>query len=208
MTKVKICGITNLEDALTSVRYGADMLGFNFYEKSPRYVAPNDARNIAENVSDNIWKIGVFVNMEPYRIDEFVSHIGLDAVQLHGDEDAGFVDKLRGKTSAKIIKAVRIRRDADSIDLASNNADLILLDTLTNQYGGSGTVFDWSILDQFGEERTNLILAGGLTPANVADAVKTMRPYAVDVASGVESSPGKKDPDKVSAFIRAAKQAV
>src|SRR5687767_7343282 len=137
MTKVKICGITNLEDALFSVKAGADALGFNFYEKSPRLIAPHAALEIAGKVPKNIWKVGVFVNMEPCRIDEFVTLIGLDAVQIHGDENAAFLGELRTETSASIIKAFRIGGDSDTAQPSDYSADFILLDGFSvGEYGG------------------------------------------------------------------------
>lgn len=209
MTMVKICGITNLEDARHAVACGADMLGFNFYDESPRLITPYEALEMTENIPEDLWKVGVFVNMEPYRIDEFVTLIGLKAVQIHGDEDAAFVAELRTETRAKIIKAFRIGGDATVPETSDYGADFILLDGFSvGQYGGAGRPFDWSVVHKFDGLSAKLILAGGLTPDNVANAVQTVRPYAVDVASGVESSPGKKDPEKVAAFIKAAKEAI
>jgi phosphoribosylanthranilate isomerase len=206
MTFVKICGITNLEDALLSVRFGADMLGFNFYRGSKRYIDPTVAKNIVAALGDaKVLKVGVFVNMESYRIDEFVDMVGLDLVQIHGSEDVEYVRKLRSETSAKIIKAFRVGTEFDSNFVSSPDVDHILLDgDAGSDFGGAGKMFDWSLAAGIDK----LILAGGLTPENVADAVQTVRPFAVDVASGVETSPGKKDPEKVAAFIRAAKEAL
>ena len=207
MTKIKICGITNLDDALLAAGLGADMLGFNFYEKSPRFVEPQTARNIAEKIPPGVFKVGVFVNMEAHRIGEFVSMVGLDAVQLHGDEHDSFVSELRRETHARIIKACRITPDRSTWPNAGSDADHFLLDSHTHEFGGSGRTFDWSVVEGFSGIREQIILAGGLNADNVAEAIRTVRPYAVDVASGVESSPGKKDPKKLEAFIKNAKNA-
>jgi len=206
MTKVKICGITDLEDAQLAVRLGADMLGFNFYEKSARYIRPDEAARIVNGLPKYVLKVGVFVNMEPYRVDEFVSLVGLDAVQIHGDEDEAFFDELRSETNAEIIKAYRIGNGDTAISV-TDEGGYILLDSFSESYGGSGTTFDWSLAVEMGNVRDRIILAGGLTPENVAEAVKRVKPFGVDVASGVESSAGKKDPAKLEKFIKAAKAA-
>jgi phosphoribosylanthranilate isomerase len=207
MTKVKICGITNPDDARHAVECGADMLGFNFYRESPRYITEHAALEIAATIPASVNKVGVFVNMGTSRVSEIASMIGLDMVQIHGDENRAFVGELRSETSAKIIKAFRLSPDGNSVRVEDSGADFILLDNFSaDKYGGTGRVFDWSIADRFQCSKAKLILAGGLTPKNVAEAVRTVGPYAVDVASGVESSPGKKDPDKVAEFIRAAKE--
>lgn len=208
MTKVKICGITNLEDALLSVKFGADALGFNFYEKSPRYISPQAAADIVDKLPGNAMKVGVFVNIEPYRIDEFVELVGLNIVQLHGDEDAKFVIELRAETNAKIIKAFRVSSDFQADCILGLETDGVLLDAHSaDQYGGTGTHFDWEIARTVKDLCPELYLAGGLTSGNVAAAVKFVEPFAVDVASGVESYPGKKDPTKLEAFIKNAKNA-
>lgn len=208
MTSVKICGITNLEDALQAVECGAEMLGFNFYEKSRRYIAPMIARNIVCSVPDEIIKVGVFVNMEERRLAEIVDLVGLTAVQLHGDEDRAFVKELKKNTDAALIKAIRVKEGFIVNSVSGYGVDAVLLDAYSaDNYGGTGTTFDWSIAIATRELVPALYLAGGLTPENVADAVQSVRPYAVDTASGVESSPGKKDPKKVERFIRNAKNA-
>src|SRR5687767_3208884 len=183
------------------------MLGFNFYEKSPRYISPQDARPLIDDLPEYVENIGVFVNMEGYRIDEWVELIGLDSVQLHGDEDDGFVSDLRRYMDAKIIKAFRAGPGFSVESIMESTADSILLDAFaTGQYGGTGEQFEWSIASDAVKLRPDLILAGGLTPENVAEGVRVVRPYAVDVASGVESAPGKKDPAKLEAFIKNAKR--
>ncbi len=206
MTKIKICGITNIEDARFAVSFGADALGFNFYEKSPRYILPQDAKAIAETLQDEVLKVGVFVNIEESTIGECVDLIGLDAVQLHGDEDAEFVTHLRAVTDAKVIKAFRVDVNFQASSIADFQVDAILLDAYSSDgYGGTGMTFDWKTAEEVKALTPQLYLAGGLTPENVSEAIKLVRPYAVDVASGVESSPGRKNPRLMEAFIRNAK---
>jgi phosphoribosylanthranilate isomerase len=208
MVKVKICGITNLEDARLALELGADMLGFNFYEKSARYISPENARRLIEDIPNDTENVGVFVNMEEYRVGEFVDLLGLRTVQLHGDESADFVSNLRCCTNAKVIKALRVGSDFSVESIQESRSDSVLLDAYARgQYGGTGESFEWSIAADAAGLVPELILAGGLTPENVTEAVQTVRPFAVDVASGVESAPGKKDPAKLEAFIRNAKQA-
>ena len=208
MVKVKICGITNIEDARLAAELGADMLGFNFYDKSVRYISPQEALRVVGDLSEHVENHGVFVNMDSERINEHTDLLGLDGVQLHGDENDDFVSNLRQCTDAKIIKAFRVRPGFSVGTIKENPADSILLDAFApGQYGGTGERFEWTIASDAVKLRPGLILAGGLTPDNVADAVRIVRPYAVDVASGVESAPGKKDPAKLEAFIKNAKLA-
>lgn len=207
MTLVKICGITNLEDAELSMKFGADMLGFNFYPKSKRYVSPDEVGSFVRDLDPSIRRIGVFVNASIKDILVTRALGKLDAVQLHGDESAEFITEVRENMKTRIIKAVRVASQKEMDELATLGADDFLLDSFSaTEYGGTGRVFDWKLVpESLGE--SNIYLAGGLTPENVAEAVRTVRPYAVDVASGVESSPGKKDPRKLEAFIRYAKNA-
>lgn len=208
MVKIKICGITNLEDARLAVDLGADMLGFNFYENSPRYLPPLQALRLIDGLSAEVERVGVFVNMEGHRVGEFVDLMGLHAVQLHGDETPDFVSSLRRITDAKIIKTFRVDPMFNLDSIKETAADSVLLDAYTQgQYGGTGERFDWSIAADAVRLRPNLMLAGGLTVENVAKSVRVVGPHAVDVASGVESAPGKKDPAKLEAFIRNAKSA-
>lgn len=208
MVKVKICGVTNVEDALHAAECGADMLGCNFYERSPRYLEPSAARAIVTKLPDRIEKVGVFVNMDGYRIAGFVDLIGLTAVQLHGDEDERFVDDLRRRTDVALIKAVRVDDTFRAGSISKFRVDAVLLDAYsTCQYGGTGNQFDWDSAIEAKAYAPSIYLAGGLTPENVADAVRTVRPQVVDTASGVESSPGRKDSKKVADFIRIAKKA-
>ena len=208
-TRVKICGITNLEDAQHAVESGADELGFNFYEKSPRYISPQNARAITDKLPSSVFKVGVFVGESIDKILKTSEIAGLDAIQLHGDESYEYVTELHSRTKIEIIKAVRVDPDFDWSNAMDFDAHAILFDGFSNdEYGGSGNRFDWKIAADAIVMIPYLYLAGGLSADNVAEAIKIVRPYAVDVASGVESSPGKKDPEKVAAFIKAAKEAL
>lgn len=207
--RVKICGITNLTDAKNAVDSGADEIGFNFYEKSARYIPPEAAREIANDLNSSVTKVGVFVNETKERILEVADFVGLDAIQLHGDETNDFIQNLRQLSERYVIKAARIKVGETLGQYSGAPVDAILLDSFSpNEYGGSGNTFDWELADELGSLNCDTYVAGGLTPDNVAEAVQLFRPYAVDVASGVESSPGKKDHEKVAAFIKAAKEAI
>jgi len=208
MTKVKICGITNIDDARLALEFGADMLGFNFYEFSPRYISPQKALSIINDLPQDTVSVGVFVNMEDYRVEEFIDLLSLDAVQLHGDESSDFISSLRRYTDAKIIRAVRVNTDFQVKTINETGADSVLLDAFSkDKYGGTGERFEWDIAADAVNVVPELILAGGLTPDNVSEAIRMVRPFAVDVASGVESAPGRKDPSKLETFIMNAKQA-
>jgi phosphoribosylanthranilate isomerase len=201
--KIKICGITNLEDALAAADLGADVLGFNFYEKSPRYISPDDACEIMAVLPYDTMTAGVFVNADPKIIQSLDSV--LDFVQLHGDETADYVAGING--GSNVIKAMRIGPDFDVTEASTYTADAFLLDSNTRDFGGSGERFDWNIAIRFKEVAPRFYLAGGLTPDNVAEAIRKVQPYAVDVCSGVESTKGKKDHKKLEAFIRNARAA-
>lgn len=202
-TRVKICGITNLEDARQAVAAGADALGFVFYPKSPRYLSPMEAAAIIGGLPPFVTSVGLFVNETPAEINRTVAAVGLDVVQLHGDEQP----KDCNIEGVRVVKALRVR-DAQSLTGAEEfPVAALLLDAWCDQtYGGTGTCFDWALARRL-TARHPLILAGGLTPENVIDAVRQVRPYAVDVSSGVESSPGKKDHQKVAEFICRARNA-
>jgi phosphoribosylanthranilate isomerase len=203
MTRVKICGITNLEDALFAADAGADALGFIFYAQSPRFIAPDRAREIVLRLPPFVAKVGVFVNEELGRVKEIMAHCHLDYAQLHGDEPPEQVVAL----APRAIKAVRVRSAADIERLAQYQAVAYLLDAYhPTKPGGTGETWDWELATaakQYGP----IILAGGLTPDNVADAIERVHPYAVDVSSGVEAATGIKDHQKVRRFIMAAKGA-
>ncbi|MCW5959328.1 MAG: phosphoribosylanthranilate isomerase [Pyrinomonadaceae bacterium] len=197
MTKVKICGITNLEDALLSVKFGADALGFNFYEKSPRYIAPENVREIIEQLPQEVLKVGVFVNEELEKIPEIAEIAKLDALQLHGEETPEFARELKQKTNLEIIKAFRVSPDFAPEDVLKYETDAILLDAYSpKEHGGTGETFDWEIAKKVQEIFPKMYLAGGITHNNVliaTNGVNGPKAFGVDVCSGVEKEKGKKD---------------
>jgi phosphoribosylanthranilate isomerase len=203
--KVKICGITNVEDAEVAVRAGADALGFVMYRKSPRFVEPAMARTIVVGLPPFVLPVGVFVNEGAERVRALMDECGFALAQLHGDESALYCQNL----GRPVLKALRLKDRRTFLSLAEfhgrANVRGVLIDAFSDQaYGGTGQTVDWT-LAQEAARSTPIILAGGLTPANVADAISHVRPYGVDVSSGVEQNPGKKDHDKVKAFIQAAR---
>jgi len=202
MVRVKICGITNCEDALHAVTCGADALGFVFYDKSPRAVTPAQARTIIEALPPLVTCVGLFVNETPEKIRATAEQCGLDVIQLHGDEDPADCHY----PPHRVIKALRVR-DAQSLaDHAAFQVSALLLDAwIPESYGGTGHLGNWELAKTVARQRP-VILAGGLTPENVADAVRRVCPYGVDVSTGVESAPGKKSPEKIARFIRMAKE--
>ena len=209
MTKVKICGITNLQDALLSVKAGADALGFNFYPKSPRFILPEKTRKIVEWLPWGVLKVGVFVNESFDRVVETAQIAGVNAIQLHGDESPGFGKELKIKTGMEIIKAFRVKSDFRPEDVLKYDVDAILLDAYSpKDRGGTGETFNWEIATEIKARFPRMYLAGGLSPENVSEAINKVGPYAVDACSCLESSPGKKDPDKVARFIEAAKTSI
>jgi len=202
MVKVKICGITSATDALMAASAGADAVGLNFYQASPRYIDPDRALAIRLALPPFVSAVGIFVDEEVDRVREIVDHCRLDYAQLHGHESPRTVATLKG---CRIIKAIRIRTEEDLRELERYRVDAFLLDTyVKGAPGGTGQTFDWDVA-RAAANRAKVILAGGLTPDNVAAAVAAGRPYGVDVASGVESEPGKKDRKLVNRFVRAAK---
>jgi len=199
---VKICGITRLEDALLAARLGADRVGFNFWPRSRRYLAPEAAAAMVAALPPGVLPVGVFVDPSAEELGAALRTSGVRAVQLHGDEPP----ELCAALSVPVVKGIRVR-DANSLSaLFTYPVSGFLLDSATPLYGGSGTAFDWSLAAEVAAQ-VPVWLAGGLTPENVAEAVRRVRPHGVDVASGVESSPGVKDPGRMEAFIRAAKAA-
>ena len=198
MTEIKICGITNLEDAYFAAECGVDALGFNFYAKSPRYVSPECAREIIEKIPDGIIKVGVFVNHDVLKIKKTVAFCGLDLVQLHGDESPEYC---RQFPSALLIKDISPRDEADLRKAMSYLVRAILVDAYDPiRYGGTGKRSDWRLAVRV-KETHPLIIAGGLNPDNIREAIEIVWPHAVDINSGVESSPGRKDPQKVRTVI-------
>ena len=202
-TKIKICGVKTVEDALLSVEAGADALGLNFYPPSPRYVAPAQARNIVVELPPFVLRIGVFVDTPPEDVREIADEVGLHAVQLHGSEPASEAPRY----GRPIIPAVKIRSEEDIERINALPERTLLVDAYKKGlHGGTGQTFNWKWLHGITEKK-RIILAGGLNPENVADAIRTVHPYAVDVASGVESSPGRKDPELVERFVSAVREA-
>ncbi len=193
-----------MEDAQAAVRLGADALGFIFYRKSPRYISPSKALKILEALPPFISKVGVFVNERTGAIRDISGFCALDAVQLHGEEDNHYCHRLK-RYGLKIIKGFRVKEDFNVSDVGSFRVDAHLFDAHTEgQYGGSGKVFAWEILKGL-HTPVPRILSGGLTVDNVVEGIVALKPFAVDVSSGVEVSPGVKDHKKMAEFIRRAK---
>lgn len=203
MAKIKICGITDMDDAKTAVRYGADAIGFVFYPQSPRSVDRETARRIAASLPPFITTVGVFVNERPEIIEKTSSYAGLDVIQLHGSEPPEHCTLHK-----KVIKAVRVRELSDLTMLDRyRSVSAFLLDTYSAEsFGGTGRTFNWEIAVE-AKKYGNIILAGGLNPDNIEQAVQIVSPYAVDVSSGVEgNTKGVKDRAKMKLFIERAKK--
>ena len=200
MVRVKICGITNLEDAQEAIRLGADALGFNFYKRSSRYIEPAKAKPIIEALPPLISLVGIFVDeFSPERIRSIAHAIGLGTIQLHGSESPEYVKKI---SEVRIIKAFRVGENFDLTQLAAFRVGAYLLDAYdATQLGGTGKTFNWGVAVQ-AKQHGRVILAGGLSSENVAEAILQVRPYAVDVCSAIESEPGKKDFQKMEALFR------
>jgi phosphoribosylanthranilate isomerase len=204
MIKVKICGITNLEDALTAIDAGADALGFVFHPQSPRHVFPEQAAAIIRHLPPFVQTVGLFVNDPLDQVNATADLCGLDLVQLHGEEKPGYCDSVR----RRVIKSFRVKDITSLEPMRDYRVAAFLLDAWSPAaHGGTGRTFNWEIAACAAQSNC-IILAGGLTPLNVAEAVRQVRPHAVDVSSGVESGPGKKDANKIREFIRLAKEAV
>ena len=201
--KVKICGITNVPDAVAAAEAGADAIGLMFYDKSPRHISIVTAREIVRELPPHIIKVAVFVNPSEELVMRVIGECAANLLQFHGDEPPGFCTQF-GLMS---MKAFRIR-DAESLRaLPTFPTDAWLLDAFTeDQLGGTGQKFNWELAIEAQKLGRPIFLAGGLTPANVGEAIRKVKPFAVDVSSGVESAPGKKDPEKVRAFVKAAKE--
>jgi phosphoribosylanthranilate isomerase len=204
MAHVKICGITRPEDAELAADLGAWAIGFNFWSGSKRRCDPAIAAGIARALRRRVEPVGVFVNPTLDEVVRLAEGVGLTHIQLHGDEGPSFCTAVAERTGARVIKALRIGSGADIRDAERFHTEFHLLDAEAGKaYGGSGRTWDWALAAQR-HSRVPVILAGGLTPENVADGIAAVRPWGVDVASGVESAPGIKDPAKVEAFIAAA----
>ena len=212
MFQVKICGITSVDDAQAAAEAGADAIGLNFYSRSSRYVPIETARCIVDALPAGIVKVGLFVDTPASEICRLFDQLRLDLIQLHGDQPPEFVAQLGGRP---VMRAFRvgaaglqpIREFLAQCGDLDVSLQAVMIDALvTGSYGGTGTIADWTLARQYVVEigTPPLVLAGGLTPKNVAEAIRTVRPAAVDVASGVESSPGRKDPTAVAAFVRAS----
>lgn len=203
MVDVKICGLTTADDAVRCIEAGADAVGLNFWPGSPRCVEVSTAAAIVRAVGDRAQTVGVFVDFSLAQIGEILRRTGIEWAQLHGDEPPELVAELLPKA----YKAIGVK-DSSVIELARRYpGEHLLLDaSVPGMPGGTGRTFDWAVAAEVAKER-KLTLAGGLTPDNVAEAVRVVRPFRVDVASGVESAPGRKDPELVKRFIQAARNA-
>jgi phosphoribosylanthranilate isomerase len=205
VTRVKICGVTNPEDARDAALLGADAIGLNFHPQSPRALDASRAAEIIDSLPPLVSVVGVFVNRpDPQEVEDFAVSLGLHAVQLHGNESPDYCSMIH---RVKVIKAIRVDADFKVESLRSYGHRMFLLDTSTPAgFGGTGAVFDWTRAygaNAFGD----IVVAGGLTPENVSAAIMALSPFGVDVSSGVESRPGKKDYDKMRRFIEAARHA-
>ena len=204
--KVKICGITNSDDAHAAIEAGADLLGFNFYAKSPRYIAPEKARKIIAEIRSEgrgPLLVGVFVNAPPEEVRSILKIAQLDLAQLHGDEPVHVLERLNGRAFKALRPTSETEAEIDAEWFApyGPNAPVLLIDAYRkDQYGGTGHTADWSIATKMAQQYP-ILLAGGLAPENVSEAIRQVRPWGVDVASGVEMSPGKKDVGKLKLFV-------
>lgn len=205
MTRVKICGMTNREDTFAAIEAGAHAIGFNFYSKSPRFIDPAAAAEIVRQLPRVVDTVGVFVNeANPEKIREIASIVKLTAIQLHGDETPDYCARL---SDWRVIKALRVDESFDPKHVRRYSVAAVLLDgPAGNNFGGRGIVFDWSVAKE-ATRHARIILAGGLGPGNVGEAIRAVQPYAVDVASGVERGPGVKDHELMAAFIAAVRKA-
>jgi len=205
MTRVKICGITNIEDAQWAAQRGADALGFVFAE-SPRQVAPSRAREILRELGPLVTGVGVFVDRPAEEVKSILAASGCAVAQLHGSEPPEYIDQL---APYAVVKAIRVGAGIDAVDVGRyKEARAILLDThVEGRAGGTGCRFDLSLARRLVQEGWRVIVAGGLTPENVGEVLASVRPYGVDVSTGVESAPGRKDPEKVARFIAAVRAA-
>jgi phosphoribosylanthranilate isomerase len=203
MVKVKICGITNLEDALASIDAGCDALGFVFYKKSPRYIGVPAAKKIIKQLSPLAIKIGVFANAKEKTIKRIAKTCHLDMLQFHGNESPDFCQKFKGY---KVIKVFRIKNKIDLPQISKYKTFAYLFDTfIKSKIGGTGKKFNWSLLKHLSPLKQPVFLSGGLTAKNVKKAIEAFRPAWVDASSSLEKYPGKKAHKKVEAFIKAAK---
>ena len=202
--RVKICGITNVTDGLVAAEAGADMIGLMFYDKSPRHISLATAVEISRALPPHVQRVGVFVNPDAAQVMEAIAACGLNLLQFHGDETSDFCTQF-GLMS---VKALRVQNEESIAVLENYHTDAYLLDAHSkSSLGGTGEKFNWELAIEAQKFGKPIFLAGGLKPENVADAVRQVRPFAVDVSSGVESAPGKKDAAKVRAFIKSTRMA-
>ena len=201
MTFIKICGITNVDDALAAVTAGADALGFNFYSPSPRYVTPQNAREIIVKLPMSVLTVGVFVNEDsPASVLNIANEAGITALQLHGDESPSYCRELA--RDRYVIKSLAVANDFDLQTVAAYEVEAVMLDTKHFALrGGTGCVFDWSIAREVNKVVPKLFLAGGLSPNNIEEAIATVRPYAVDACSALEDRPGRKNHERMRDFV-------
>jgi phosphoribosylanthranilate isomerase len=205
MVLVKICGITNLDDALAAVDAGADALGFNFYLRSPRYITPEAARGILDRLPGEVLTVGVFVNEELGAVEMIASVAGVSALQLHGTESPEYCKALTGRYLIKVFATGSEFKPETVLDY---DVQAIMIDAFDKQvFGGTGHVSNWSIARKARELFPRLFLAGGLSAENVGDAIDEVNPYAVDVCSSIEIEPGRKDHERVRAFVAAVRTA-
>ena len=203
MVKVKICGVTNLEDALAALFSGADAIGFVFYKNSPRFIEPLKARNISRILPKKILRAGVFVNAPGIKVKQAAKLCNLDILQFHGDESPGYCGQFPGY---KVVKAFKVAGKIDLAKIKKYQTYGCLFDAFSkNQSGGTGKKFNWNLLKNIDKISGQVFLAGGLNSRNVKSAVKRLRPDWVDASSSLESRPGKKDHKKIQQFVKAAK---
>jgi len=202
--KLKVCGVTSLEDARASIDCGAEYLGFNFYPKSPRCISPAAARAIIERLPDDVISVGVFVNEpRPEDVDEILRVSGARMAQLHGDESPDYCASLGAE---RVIKALRVGDDFDARRVLDYKVSAVLLDAFDAKlYGGTGRKVNWAVARE-AARLTKIFLAGGLSPENIAEAIRVVEPFAVDVNSGVERAPGRKDASKLQTLRHRMKE--
>jgi len=207
MTLVKICGITNLADALAAVEAGADMLGFNFYRRSPRYIEPDVARLIIDAVPKDVVSVGVFVNQPLAEADRIASETGIRILQLHGDESPEYCAALKAN-GCQVMKVFNSGENFNAKFIGDYQVDLVMLDAAAGGIrGGTGQLSDWSQASEVRELFPQMFLAGGLSPENVSAAIEAVQPFGVDACSSLELGPGKKDHARVDAFVAAVRAA-
>ena len=203
MTRIKICGLTREEDVDAAVAAGADAIGFVFYPPSPRYIAPQRAAELARRIPPFVDVVGLFVNEAPEFVRAACEALPINVLQFHGDEDAAYCSQF----ARPYLRAARVRPGLDLVEFASSFPDArgVLLDAFVEGYGGGGHVFDWTLIPS--NLPSYLVLSGGLTADNIGDAIRRVRPVAVDVSSGVEAGKGIKDHSKIAAFVAAVRKA-